>query len=569
MVGRRVNRKRWWNNARIGALRAAGCLVLAPILCCAAPAPADTSPPDAVAGVAAADAEREGPRDTAQRTFDVWEYRVLGNSLLPNDAIERILYPHLGPGRGIDAVELARAALETAFRDAGYPMVVVNLPEQRVVSGIVRLEVLEGRVGRLKVSGSRYFSLDGIRAAVPSLQPGKIIDLEQARGEVNALNRLSSDLAATPVMKPGRDPGSVDVDLRIKDKLPVSASMEVNNQHSPGTKELRTSVEFGFNNLWQKAHSFSLQYQFTPEDPSQVSVLVGTYLMPVNDRRDRLALYAVKSESDVPAASVLSVLGKGQIFGARYVALLPAPSGYSHSGSFGLDYKDFDDTIVVTAGGDNPQTGIDYILFSAGYAGTFHQPKNTTRFGVGANFGVNGIANEFDEFFDKRLITLTEEANPNFFYLTANLESVWNWDGFEFRTSLEGQYTEDLLISNEQFGIGGVDSVRGYRQTEQLADRGWVARVELKTPELLPDKWVFERGLSARLVSFYDLAEATLVATAPDQDDVFRLAGTGLGIEMNFLDRIDAGAYWAVPLKDSGDIHSGEDRLHFNFRIDL
>ncbi len=506
---------------------------------------------------------------SAQRQFDVWEYRVLGNSLLPNADIEKAVYPFLGPDRQIDDIEGARAALETAFKDAGFPMVVVNLPEQQVVSGIVRLQVLEGRVDRVKVSGSRYFSLAEIREAVPSLQRGEVIDFERTRQEISDLNRLSGDLAVTPVMKAGKSEGGVNVELRVKDKLPVSARMEVNDRYSPGTEELRTSIELGFNNLWQKFHSFSLQYQFTPEDPDQVKVLVGTYLLPVNDRRDRLALYAVKSESDVPAASVLSVLGEGEIFGARYVALFPSLPGYNHSSSLGFDYKNFDDTVVVTAGGDNPQTEIDYVLFTGGYSGTFQQTSNTTRFGIGANFGVNGIANEFDEFFDKRLITLTDEANPNFFYLTGNVESVWNLLGFELRASLEGQYTEDLLISNEQFGIGGVDSVRGYRQTEQLGDRGWVGRAQIKTPELLPDKWVFERGLSSRLFVYYDFAEATLVDAAPDQDRVFRLEGTGLGIDLSFLDHIDASAYWALPLRDSGDIDSGEERIHFDFRLQL
>jgi len=432
---------------------------------------------------------------TKSRRFMVGEYRVLGNSLLDNKAIERAVYPYLGPERAIDDIEGARVALESAFREAGYPMVVVNLPQQEVLSGIVRLEVIEGRVDRLRVSGSQYFSLAEIREAVPSLKTGKVIDIAKTRDEINALNRLSGDLSVTPIMKPGRSEGGIEVDLRVKDKLPVSTSVELNDRYSPGTRELRTSVNMGFNNLWQKFHSFSLQYQFTPEEVDQVKVLVGTYLMPVNDRRDRLALYAVKSKSSVPAASVLSVLGEGEIYGARYVALYPALPGYNHSGSFGFDYKNFDDTIVVTAGGDNPQTAIDYILFTAGYTGTYFEEGNTTRFGLGANFGVNGIANEFDEFLDKRIVTLTDEASPNFFYLTGNVQSVWNLGNYELSASLAGQYTEDLLISNEGYTIGGVDSVRGYRESEQLGDRGWVARAELKTPELLSGKLAFERGM--------------------------------------------------------------------------
>jgi hemolysin activation/secretion protein len=64
--------------------------------------------------------------------FDVWEYRVGGNSVLPNRAIEKAVYGFLGPGKTIDDVEKARAALEAAYRDEGYSTALVSIPEQSV-----------------------------------------------------------------------------------------------------------------------------------------------------------------------------------------------------------------------------------------------------------------------------------------------------------------------------------------------------------------------------------------------------------------------------------------------------
>src|SRR6185369_12146835 len=46
----------------------------------------------------------------------------------------------------------------------------------------------------------------------------------------------------------------------------------------------------------------------------------------------------------------------------------------------------------------------------------------------------------------------------------------------------EGQWTDQPLISNEQFGNGGVASIRGYREGEVFGDTGWRANFELKTP---------------------------------------------------------------------------------------
>ncbi len=50
--------------------------------------------------------------------FDVFEYRVLGNTVLPTQAVERAVYPHLGEKRTLKDVDAARVALEKAYRDA-------------------------------------------------------------------------------------------------------------------------------------------------------------------------------------------------------------------------------------------------------------------------------------------------------------------------------------------------------------------------------------------------------------------------------------------------------------------
>ncbi|HBA64853.1 MAG TPA: peptidase S9, partial [Methylococcaceae bacterium] len=91
--------------------------------------------------------------------FDLWELRVKGNTLLERKEIERTVYPFLGEDKNIDTVEKARAALEEVYQKQGFQTVSVDIPEQDVVGGVVYLEVTEGRVARLRVTDSRYFSL--------------------------------------------------------------------------------------------------------------------------------------------------------------------------------------------------------------------------------------------------------------------------------------------------------------------------------------------------------------------------------------------------------------------------
>ena len=99
--------------------------------------------------------------------FDLLEFAVEGNTVLADIDIEKAVYPSLGPGRTLADVEKARAALEAAYHQNGYLSVSVNVPVQNINAGVVRLDVIEGQVERLKVSGNQYTSRRDLRGEVP------------------------------------------------------------------------------------------------------------------------------------------------------------------------------------------------------------------------------------------------------------------------------------------------------------------------------------------------------------------------------------------------------------------
>ena len=95
-----------------------------------------------------------------ERPVYIQEYRVSGTKHLSEEEVGAAVYPFLGPERTPDDVEQARAALETAYKDKGYQTVTVEVPQQQVRRGIVMLNVVENKVGRLRVKGSHE---DGIK----------------------------------------------------------------------------------------------------------------------------------------------------------------------------------------------------------------------------------------------------------------------------------------------------------------------------------------------------------------------------------------------------------------------
>ena len=152
--------------------------------------------------------------------FYIREYRVSGAHHLHPVEIEAAVYPFLGPGRTARDVEAARAALLKAYQDKNYTSVDVVIPRQSGAGGIVYLQVNELPVGRLRVHGSRYFDINEIKRDVPSLAEGKLIDFAQAQKDLVGLNQLP-DRRVTPVIQAGVLPGTMDVDLNVKDTLPA------------------------------------------------------------------------------------------------------------------------------------------------------------------------------------------------------------------------------------------------------------------------------------------------------------------------------------------------------------
>ena len=171
----------------------------------------------------------------AKPQFDVWEYQIQGNARLDAIDIERAVYAHLGPAKTIDDVEQARAALEKVYRDKGFATVLVDIPEQDVIDGVVFLAVTEGEVERLRVTGSRYFSLGRIKRHVPALAKGEVPYLPEVQRQLADVNRLSPDRTITPVLRPGKTPGKLEVELKVDDQLPLHGEIELNDRFTRDT----------------------------------------------------------------------------------------------------------------------------------------------------------------------------------------------------------------------------------------------------------------------------------------------------------------------------------------------
>jgi len=203
-------------------------------------------------------------------TFEVRGYRIEGNTVLPPERFG-LLSNYTG------RVEFTRVReglgrLQLLYRELGFSTVGVTLPQQKLTNGIVRVRVVEGKLARIKVEGNRHFSTNNILRALPDLDTNILLNTKWFQPELDLAN-ASPDRQIYPVLSPGLEPGTSDLTLKVKDRLPLHGRIEVNDKSSPGTPLLRLDTALQYNNLWQLNHQVGLDYNFSPQ-----SMKTGDYL---------------------------------------------------------------------------------------------------------------------------------------------------------------------------------------------------------------------------------------------------------------------------------------------------
>ena len=488
---------------------------------------------------ASATSAPEAPR------FDILEYEVVGNTVLPDAQVEAAVMPFMGPQLSLNDVDTARAALEKLYQAAGYLTVFVDIPEQRVDEGVVRLQVTEGRVARLSVTGARYYSQGRIRAAAAEVAEGQIPNFNALQQQLGVLNRADTR-RVQPVLKPGAVPGTVDVELKVADKLPLGGSVEVNNNHAAGLAAGHVVANIHYDNFLQREHSISLTVMGTPSEPSQSRVLIGGYSVPLEGGAS-LSASVIGSNSNVATLGGTQALGNGTTIGLHYLRPIAMPGGgtdFWHSLSVGADYKDLKEQTIF--GASVVSTPLHYLPLQLGYNGGYNSERWQSQWGLTLNYGfgqlllrkvdncpsANGGITPVDEFACKR-------SGADGSYTTAKLDTrqtlLTSWGQLSLRVA--GQLANEPLQTAEQFVLGGVDSMRGYYESAALGDGGLLGSFEWKRDfsNLLRTRYGEAGSANLRelsLLAFLDWGRVYTMQALPGTPGHESLASAGLGLRL-------------------------------------
>lgn len=471
-----------------------------------------------------------GEKPDAVPRFDIKGYNVEGNTLLSADNLESTLSPFAGRGRDFGTVQEALDALEKAYSDQGFSMVMVTLPEQELERGVVRLKVRENRIGKITIGGIRYFDQANIRRSLPALNQGETPNLKAVSRSLKLANENPSKKINLQLVNSDKE-NEIDANITVKDEAPWKIGISADNTGDKQTGRSRMGVLLQHANVFNRDHLLTLQYITSPEKLDKVSIYSLGYRVPIyslGSSIDLIGAYSNVDSGTISAASYnMNVSGKGSILGIRYNQNLSRIGNYEHKLILGLDYRAYENDVVFL--GSQLGNNVTVHPVSLTYAGTLTDNQVNAGFYLTDLQNLRGIWDGRDTAAHIETARAGAPRGYNIFRYGANLSYAMGAD-WQARVLVNGQYTNDPLVPGEQYGIGGANTVRGFSEREFANDQGYSGNVEIYTPDLsrLFDVTAFQ----SRLLMFYDRGYVSRKDPMPGDTVSTQIASIGYGFRI-------------------------------------
>jgi hemolysin activation/secretion protein len=468
-------------------------------------------------------------------TIRVKRFQIIGSTVFTQADFDRITQAYLN--RDISIAELfeIRSKITELYLSKGYVTSGAIVPPQTIgrADGVVEIQVIEGRVESIEVKGNSRLNAEYVRSRI-ARYTGKPLQQQQLLTGLQLLrlnpliNNVRAELAA------GLQPGSSILTVEIGEAPIWYSQISVDNHRSPSAGTDRRQVQIRNSNVFGWGDSASVAY--TNTDGSNGIDL--NYQTPLAPQNTRLSFSYGSSSSKVIEApfNILDIKSKSNYYEASIQHLIIQTPTQELEVGFVISNRQsqaqlLDNIPFPSAGADlNGQTKLSAVRFVQSYTQRNEREvfAARTQFSLGVDaFGstINSKAPDSQFFAWRGQAQYVKLLAPDSILLVRG----------------DVQVADRAMLPLEQFGLGGVDSVRGYRQDALLADSGVFASTEARFPIAR-----FSKDSSLQITPFVDFG--TVWNNSSEKLARTTLLSTGLGLRYQFSDRLTAKVEWGIPL---------------------
>ncbi len=491
-------------------------------------------------------------------TITVERFEVEGSTVFSPEEFAKVLAPYTKKPISFAELFQARSAVTQLYIERGYITSGALIPPQTLGGGLVKIQVVEGSLEAINITGTKKLDPSYIRDRI-TIRTGEPLNQKQLLSALQLLqlNPLIQNLSAE--LATGSRPGTNILEVNVSEAQTAHIQLLADNGRSPSVGSFRRQVQANEANLLGLGDNLSVAYSNTDGSNS----LDTSYTLPLNPRDGTLSFSYGTSASDViePALNLLDINGS-----FRYYELtLRQPVIQTPSQEFALGLTaarresealiSYEGQIISTFPGADQQgrTRISAVQFfqewTARNSNQAIAARSQFSLGIGAlDSTINATAP------DSRFFSWRGQAQWVRLLAADTLLLV--------RTDV--QLADRALVPLEQFGLGGINSVRGYRQDALLTDNGAFTSVELRLP-------IYRRRrqrLLVQLAPFVDLGTTwnNSRRNEGNTSESNTLASLGVGLRCQLGDYFTARLDWGIPLVDipSGDRTWQENGLYFS-----
>ncbi len=475
---------------------------------------------------------REAPANITVKRFE-----VVGSTVFSQEQLASVLARFTQKQISLGELFQARSAVTQLYVENGYITSGAYIPPQSLAGGVVKIQVVEGRLEDIQVTGLRRLKPNYVRSriAVAASQPlnqKRILESLQLLQLNPLIQNLSAELSA------GSRPGASVLEVRVTEAKSDGIQIVLDNGRVPSVGSFRRRLQAYEGNFLGQGDSLVLTY--TNTDGS--NALDASYVWPLNARNGTLSLGYGTTSSDViePPFDRIDINSDSRYYELSLrQPLVQTPTQELALGLTAARRESETELLgnpeAISQGADERgRTRISALQFFQDW--TSRNSREVIAARSAFSLGIGALdATVNDDPPDSRFFAWRGQAQWVRLLAPDTLLLVRG----------DVQLADRALVTLEQFSLGGLESVRGYRQDYLLTDNGAFASAEVRLPILR----VSQLDGLLQLAPFVDVGTTWNNSGRDDPDDD-TLASVGLGLRWSQGDRFTARLDWGIPLVD-------------------